>query len=309
MNQDTKHHMERIVDDCMFTEDLNLLLKAFITDKEQERSSWSQITLYTHYMLGGTSPHIHRIAAVTELMILCSDIIDDLQDQDQWDKAWMQCPQAVALNAVFALFTGVVGELGKLQVSERALVEISKIISRSLNGQHKDVTNAALTEDDYLNMTQEKSGSVFRLACFMGYSFVDCPDATIEQLHELADCLGLIHQIQNDMRDIVRMDEKSDLLRKKRTLPVLYLLLIEDEAFSALKAYYDGHMTEDFLLDEKEKILQMIQDSGCLEYSHVVQTLCLQKAEEIYTNLKVISPWKEKFKEITFASFLDARLS
>lgn len=304
--QDIQQHMYRVIDDYIYVEDLNTHLKSFIDDKEKENRTWSKITICTHKMLGGNSPHIHRLAAVTELVILTLDIMDDLQDQDQGSKPWMQCPQAITLNAVMALFMGVVGELGHLQVKDKILVEVSKIISRSINGQQKDVTNAISTVDDYLMMTQEKSGSLFRLACFMGYSSLECTEETIEQIHQLADCIGLIHQIQNDMRDLTRFDVKNDLIGKKRTLPLLYLLSIEDTAFSQLKAYYEGEITADFLLEKKEDFLQMIQDSGCMEYARIVQSVCIQKAEEIYENLQAISPWKERFKQMTYQDFLDA---
>lgn len=305
MKQDIKHHMYRIVDEYIYVEDLNRLLNSCILDHERENRSWSKITLCTHYMLGGNSPQIHRMAAVTELIILCSNIMDDLQDQDHVNKPWMQCSHAVVLNAVLALLMGVVGELGQLQVSGGMLAQASKIISRSINGQHKDVTNTISTVDDYLIMTQEKSGSLFRLACFMGYSSLDCTVETIEQIHHLADCIGLIHQIQNDMKDLVRFDVKNDLLCKKRTLPALYLLSVDDPAFSQFKDYYEDRITSDLLLNRKEHVIQMIHDSGCMEYARIVQSVCLQKAEEIFESLQAVSPWKEKFKKTTFASFLD----
>lgn len=306
--QDIQQHMHRVIDDYIYVEDLNTLLKSFIADKVKENCTWSEITVCTHKMLGGDSPHIHRLAAVTELVILTLDMMDDLQDQDQGNKPWMQCPQAITLNAVMALFVGFVGELGNLQVKDKMLVEVSKIISRSINGQQKDVTNAISTVDDYLMMTQEKSGSLFRLACFMGYASLDCSEETIEQIHQLADCIGLIHQIQNDMRDLVRLDVKNDLIGKKRTLPVLYLLSVEDAAFSQLKVYYEGEITVGVLLKEKAEFLQMIEDSGCMEYARIVQSVCIQKAEEIYEELQAISPWKEKFREITYGDFLDVDL-
>lgn len=305
MKQNVKEHMIRLVDDYIEVKALNELLKSFIADKDKENGAWAKVTLCTHYMLGGDSPMIDRYAAIAELANLILDIVDDLQDQDQEDKPWMKCSQAEALNAVLALLMGFVGELGQLQVKSEWLVEVTKIIARSINGQHKDVVNAAETIDQYLEMTQEKSGSLFRLACFMGYMMVDPPRETIEQLHELADCIGLIHQIQNDMRDIVRIDVKNDLYAKKRTLPILYLLSVEDEAFTPLKEYYAGKITSDVLMHEKEALIQMIHDSGCLEYGRVVQSVCVQKAEEIYEKLQAISPWKERFREVTYGSFTE----
>ncbi|MEC0227309.1 polyprenyl synthetase family protein [Paenibacillus alba] len=306
MHQDIQEHLYRMIDDYVYVEELNNLLKSFIADKVQEQSLWAEITLCTHNMLGGEIVDIRRYAAVTELVNLTLDIVDDLQDQDQANKSWMQSPQASTLNAILAMLMGVVGELGQLQVHGKLLVEITQIIARSINGQHKDIINASVSVDDYLVMTQEKSGSLFRLACFMGYLSLDCPDETIKQLHELADCIGLIHQIQNDMRDLVRYDVKNDLYFKKRTLPILYLLSVEDEAFKPLKDYYAGKITADSLLHDKEAFNQMIHDSGCLEYSRVVQSICLQKAEEIYAKLQAASPWKEKFREITYGDFLHA---
>ncbi|MBA2943623.1 polyprenyl synthetase family protein [Paenibacillus sp. CGMCC 1.16610] len=304
MKQSVNEHMVRLVDEYIEVKGLNELLKSFIADKEKENGAWAKVTLCTHYMLGGDSPHIDRYAALAELANLILDVVDDLQDQDQEDKPWMKCSQAEALNAVLALIMGFFGELGQLQIKPEWLVEVTKIIGRSINGQHKDVVNAAVSVDDYLVMTQEKSGSLFRLACYMGYMTVDSPRETIERLHELADCFGLIHQIQNDMRDIVRYDVKNDLYGKKRTLPILYLLSVEDEAFTPLKDYYDGKISSDVLLQEKEAFIQMIKDSGCLEYGQVVQSVCVQKAEEIYEKLQGVSPWKERFREVTYGSFV-----
>jgi competence protein ComQ len=305
MKQNVKEHMIRLVDEYIEVKGLNELLKSFIADKEKENGAWAKVTLCTHYMLSGDSPHIDRYAALAELANLILDIVDDLQDQDQEDKPWMQCSQAEALNAVLALLMGFVGELGHLQVKSELLVEVTRIIARSINGQHKDVVNASVTVDHYLEMTQEKSGSLFRLACFMGYMTVDSPRETIELLHELADCIGLIHQIQNDLRDIVRIDVKNDLYGKKRTLPILYLLSSQDERFTTLKEYYDGEITSDVLLQEKEAFIQMITDSGCLEYGRVVQSMCVQKAEEIYEKLQAVSPWKERFREVTYGGFVE----
>ncbi|MFC5451867.1 polyprenyl synthetase family protein [Paenibacillus aestuarii] len=300
-----KQHMYRIVDDYIHVEDLNRLLKSFITDKEQETSVWGKITITTHRMLGGSSLDIERIAAATELMILTLDIVDDLQDRDQADKPWIRCPEGYTLNAVLAMIMGFIGDLGKVGLPASAFAEISQIVTRAVNGQQKDMNDSVVTGDDYLLMVQEKSGSVFRLACYMGCAALTCSEATLGQLQELADCIGLLHQIQNDVRDVVRFDVKSDVLGRKRTLPVLYLLAIEDAAFDSIKDYYAGRITADVLLAQQEQLVQIIENSGCMEYARVVQSVCVQKAEEIYGSLHAAAPWKEQFKELTFGSFCE----
>ncbi|WP_146189986.1 polyprenyl synthetase family protein [Paenibacillus elgii] len=303
MDRETVEHMYRMVDDHVSAEDLNALLKAFIEEKAQEQGSWSSITRCTHEMLGGASPHIDRLAAATELILLCFDIVDDLQDQDHESKPWMQCPPAVALNAVLVFLTGFIGELGQCGVNGRSLYEISKMLSRSVSGQHKDVTNQVPEVDDYLAMIQEKSGSLFRFACQMGYCLTDCSEETKERIDDLADCVGMIHQIQNDLKDIAQFDVKSDLLLRKRTLPVLYLLNVDSEAFRPVKEYYEGKITADALVQDREQYMRLIVDSGCIEYTKIVQSVCVQKAEELWTDLQVPSPWKERFRELTYAAF------
>ncbi|NQX62942.1 polyprenyl synthetase family protein [Paenibacillus qinlingensis] len=302
--QDIQQHMARMMDDYMFDEDLKTLLRSCMSDNETSSLSWAKVTLCTHAMLGGGSPDIYRRAALTELVVLILDIVDDLQDQDSDSKPWMRVDTASALNAVLALMIGVIGELGRMNASGTMLVEISKIIARSINGQHKDVMNAVSTVDDYLWMTQEKSGSLFRLACFLGYADTASTEGTIDQLHQIADCVGLLHQIQNDVRDLVRYDEKSDLMAKKRTLPILYLLSIEDEEFSPVKAYYRGEMSAVLFAEKEDVVKQLIQDSGCLEYARIVQSVCTQKAEEIWADLPALSPWKEEFRSLTWGDFI-----
>ncbi|MGG1518294.1 polyprenyl synthetase family protein [Paenibacillus oryzisoli] len=301
--EDIQGHLYRMIDTYMYDEDFKSLLIACLADQESSSHAWSKITLSTHAMLGGVSPHIYRRAALTELLILILDMVDDLQDRDSVSKPWMQVPLASALNAVLAFVAGAIAELGELGIRDHILAEVGKILARSVCGQHKDVVNSVTTPDEYLVMTQEKSGSLFRLACYMGYAGESCSPENVERLHQLADCLGLIHQIQNDMRDLVRFDEKSDLLARKKTLPILYLLSIEDEAFAQLKAYYAGELSAEFLGREREAVLQIIHDSGCLEYARIVQSVCVQKAEEIYQELDAQSPWKERFRQIAWGDY------
>ncbi|RAV21782.1 hypothetical protein DQG23_06905 [Paenibacillus contaminans] len=305
MNNEIFAETNRIIDTYIWEPNLRELLKSFIIEKKEEKSSWGAMTLYTHYMLGGSSPHIVQLAAGTELVVLALDIIDDLQDRDNESKAWMKCPPENALNGVLALLMGFVGQLGHLPGNEsfRPPAEASQIIARSINGQQRDLNNRIGNVDDCLSMIQEKSGSLMRLAFYMGYAPLRCSEETIGQLNELADCIGLIHQIQNDINDLLRYDVKNDLFAKKRTVPILFMLEDNDESFVELKRYYEGSLGLDEFLLKKQACLQYIQDSGCIEYAKVVQTLCVQKADEIFGAIEALSPWKEKLREITYEAF------
>lgn len=295
MKQEVLHSIYHIVDEYVYEEQLNALFKTYIDNKNLDRAVWSDMTLTIHYMLGGTSPNIYQLAAATELIILASDIIDDLQDQDHLNKPWMVDPPAYTLNAVVAMLVVFFGQLSQLLEGENqaiALHEASQILMRSLNGQQKDLSNSVQNVDEYLVMVQEKSGSLMRLACYLGYVNLDCSEETINRLNDLADCTGLIHQIHNDMNDLLQLDVKSDLSLKKKSLPLLYLVLTDNEL-----------IIDELLGMESAEAIKVINDSGCVEYCKIVQSLCLTKAKEIYEELQAESPWKEEYWEMMLGSF------
>src|SRR5690242_11485817 len=102
--------MNRMIDEFFTEEDLKKVLRSFVHDKMNEGSNWSNITRYTHYMLGGSYPQIDCCADLTELTLLALDIIDDLQDQDNKEKPWMIGPVEVSLNAIISYFSMFMGE-------------------------------------------------------------------------------------------------------------------------------------------------------------------------------------------------------
>jgi len=304
MEHEVLRHMYRIIDDHFQEKALNDILKSFIVEIEHKNKAWSDIVLCTHYMLGGNSPQIYRFAAATELVILSSDILDDLQDQDQINKPWMQCSHATALNAVLAFFVGFIGELGEHAIHAKTFSEISKIIARSINGQHKDLYNTTSTVDDYLTLTREKSGSIFKLACFMGCFSLQCSKELVEQINDLADCIGIIHQIQSDISDLLQYQLKSDLHLKRRTLPAIYLLSTNSNPYNPLREFYKGNLPLEHLIKNEQEYIEAVHSSGCMEYAQVVQAVCIQTAEDIWRKLQARSPWKENFRETTYASFI-----
>ncbi|MDB5054752.1 MAG: Competence protein ComQ [Bacilli bacterium] len=291
--------MNHIVDQYCVEQDLNELIKTFIQVKVDENSVWSEITQYAYLMLGGDLPLIQRVAAMTELIILSFDIIDDLQDKDNPIKPWMACHPKFTLNAIFTFLIAFIGEAGLL--SKGHLQEIGKLLANSISGQQKDLNESVRTEADYIEMIQQKSGSLVRFACYMGCSLIDDLDKeVIARIDEMANYMGVIAQMENDLQDILRYDEKSDFLQKKRTLPILYLLNDSAEQFPILQQFYTGKISEAEFLLHKEACIQYIHDSGCIEYTQVIQNLFKERVETLYNSLPTVSPWKEKFKLLTF---------
>ncbi|SFL35593.1 competence protein ComQ [Paenibacillus sp. 1_12] len=298
--------MRRIVDKYVTEPDLNELLKTFIQDKAAEGSQWSNITRYTHYMLGGDSPRIDLAAAMTEIILLSFDIIDDLQDGDNKEKPWIVCSHAFTLNGILAFLFSFMTEVSVLQESNGQapllMEKLGAILSQSINGQQIDLNDSISSESDYLTMIEKKSGSLLRFACSMGYLLIpDLDQRTIHTMDQLANYIGMISQLDNDIRDVLRFDVKNDLLQKKRTLPVLFLLMEKDEHFPYIQQYYNGQLTYNEFVLRKRECIHYIEDSGCIEYCKIIQSLHTDQANQLFESLPGLSPWKEKFKGITFA--------
>ncbi|UUZ84360.1 polyprenyl synthetase family protein [Paenibacillus sp. P26] len=104
---------------------------------------------------------------------------------------------------------------------------------RAAMGQQLDVSGCIQTEEQYIDMVLRKSGSLFRLACRLGASGCKVDGETARLLDEMADALGVAAQIGNDVSDVLRFDLKNDLLQRKKTLPVLYMLSDPEDRFPA----------------------------------------------------------------------------
>ncbi|MDG0793902.1 class 1 isoprenoid biosynthesis enzyme [Cohnella ginsengisoli] len=296
MDESVRTELYRMVDEYALEATLNETLRKFIAEKAAEKTSWSEMTRCTHRMLGGRSPDLERHAALTELLILLLDIVDDLQDRDSPDRPWMTCDPAVTLNAVLAMFAMILGNCDTPGFGRT----VGRLLARSIQGQQADITDAVQTEGDYFHMVSNKSGALVQLAVYMGYSLVEGIDPDVQAtLDQLAGCAGIVSQIENDARDVLRLDLKNDLLHKKRTLPVLFMLEDSYEEFPALDEYYAGSLSREQFVGRQQEFVQYARDSGCIEYCKVVQALYKDKANELYDLLPPMQePWAGKFREI-----------
>jgi competence protein ComQ len=303
--------LDAIVDDYYPMPALNLLLKRCIASKAEETTNWSNLTILTHHMLGGDNPAIQRLAALTEMVVLALDIMDDLQDQDNPDKPWMSEPQDLVLNAMLALFMAASAELTALKERNPLQAfpnagELSRLISIAINGQHTDLTLAVDTEEEYVKMVHQKSCMLIHIAFYLGLAAIPSERMNKEkweQMKTLADYIGLIAQINNDISDLIRFDIKNDVITKKRTLPILFLLSEPDSDFPQLQQYFDGTITVEELLLLKLECLDYITNSGCLEYSKMIVELQRTRVIQLFAQIPAISPWKERLQEITLGAF------
>ncbi|MCD1261689.1 polyprenyl synthetase family protein [Paenibacillus athensensis] len=310
MDKRLLEEMIKVIDRHFHVQELNHLLKACMDDKIQSKSIWGEITLTVHEMLEGSSPYIDKLAAYIELLMLASDMMDDLADQDNTSRPWMNISTPIALNAAAALLIAVTGECAELREQHPHLPlpangDIHRMLTRAANGQHQDIRGQAIhSEEDYLALVLQKSAPLMQLAFYMGYSSVEsCEDTTKLQLDQMAEYVAIAAQLHNDLHDLIQFDVKGDLFDKKRTFPILYLLDQCSEQHPVFYEYYEGKLSLERLKEMKEACLQAIVQSGCIEYTRVVQGLYVHEAEKIVEAIPGQPEGKRQFLQKVIAPY------
>jgi competence protein ComQ len=288
--------MQQAVRDCNLNEEIMKHTLSFIEYKIKESCPFADLTVLHYQMFDGKSPQIYQAAASIELMILALDIFDDIQDQDNPSVPWSQIEPALSTNIA----------IGLLMLSEAMLVQTSfetgrKLIAidylneqvlKAVNGQYTDLSNSIHSEEDYIQMAKNKSGSLLACACLVGTALAgETHHSTVK---EYAVFIGIAAQIKNDIQDIVRWDEKNDLIHKKKTLPTLFLLQSQLPSFQIIRDYYDDKLGKEALYKQKFEIKELIEQSGAIEYANVIMRIHQLHASELIEGLGVEQAWKEK---------------
>lgn len=273
-----KNSIFNIINNEIELEELRTLLIKFTEYQSEKGFTFGELLVLHYEMFNGTETNdIYTVAAAIELMILSSDILDDFEDGDFQNQPW-STEFALSLNATTALqFLSLkVMNRIKFKNKERALSILSTFAIKSINGQHKDLLNICKSEADYIDMTLEKSGSLVALSCAIGATLAT-EDPPLEMIETYGKYIGLIGQINNDLQDIKLWNSKNDLLNKKYSLPIIYLLNNKEEKYHLIKSYYDGNIDESDILNYKDFISKEFIESGAIIYTDVIKKIYRNK--------------------------------
>lgn len=243
------------------------------------------------------------VAVAVECFVRGIDLLDDVMDEDQTPTLLaLGIPRT--LNVSIALLTMAQQALLSLNeqgvVPDRILRLLNTLQESALvvtTGQQLDVLVEQrpvedFTREECLEIARVKAGSVMRLACRLGALCAGADDQLCEQFSELGELLGISHQLDNDCHDLyyllqggdttgislhtehTGMSVKSDLVRGKKTLPVV-LAAKADDALQKISEVSD---------EEKKENLHAFQEGIitswgiCLLYRERARD-CLQEIE------------------------------
>ena len=273
-----KKSIYHIVNEQIDQNDLKELILQFVDYQSVKGFPFGELLILHYQMFNGIkTEEIYSVAAAVEMMMLSFDILDDFEDDDCKDQPWSAEPK-LALNATMALpFLGLsVIQNSRFKNKNKSFTLLMKYALKSVQGQHKDLLNSCQTESDYIEMSVEKSGSLVALVCVVGALLAtDDYPVTIETY---ANSIGLIGQINNDLSDIKSWNLKNDLLNKKYSLPIIYLMNCQDENAQLIRDYYQNKVDKEEIIKNQELINHKFVETGAITYTEVIKKIQQNKA-------------------------------
>ncbi|OEC03304.1 transcriptional regulator [Lysinibacillus sphaericus] len=278
-----------IENDAMLGDELKTMLKRFKAEKVDTGYSFGKLCFW-HYeaFVDCLNDDIYKVAAAIELLILSYDIIDDLQDKDS-DYIWSKTPE-LALNVALAMLVMSSKAIHNTTFEHKnmALRLLQEYALRSISGQQLDVLNDCQDEQSYLQMIDQKSGSLTAMSCVIGEALAK-GEMTAE-IEDYGKYIGIIQQIKNDIQGLKTWGPKNDLLNKKYSLPIIYLMSQNNSVSKYVINYYNEDIVT-FL--DKNAIENELQNGGAIRYAITIKNLYKLKALNNLENVAINKVGKE----------------
>jgi len=188
--------------------------------KESVQTKRAGFPLDCYKALGG-SAHVEEVAAIGTSLALAHEaflIIDDIQDNDTERRgkptAWVRHGVPQALNASLFVLSRAINEMNKISLKNNTAGPL--IVQRYMDGIAQLTKGQAIDEemsrsgkanlDQYFEAAGLKNGTALALsvelpALLLGHSLDEA-----RQIGKIFENVGVLHQITNDMEDVVRKD-------------------------------------------------------------------------------------------------------
>jgi len=283
-----------IENELMIGHELRSMLKIFKEEKKAVGYSFGKLC-YLHYeaFVECLNEDIYKVAAAIELLILSFDIIDDLQDKDS-DYSWTKTPE-LSLNVALAMLVMASRTIRETSFEHKsaAIQILDDYALRSINGQQLDLLNSCRDEQSYLQMIEQKSGSLTAMSCLIGE--VLAKGETSSDVNEYGKYIGIIQQIKNDIQSLKTWGSKNDLLNKRYSLPIIYLLSQRNDVSKSVISYYNDNI--DAFLDNNATENELT-NGGAIRYTITVKNVYKLKALDNLENMAINDLGKDYLKKL-----------
>ncbi|WP_156313924.1 polyprenyl synthetase family protein [Lysinibacillus sp. ZYM-1] len=283
-----------IENETFLGQELKYLLKSFKEEKASVGFSFGKLC-YWHYEAFSDSINddIYKVAAAVELLILSFDIIDDLQDKDS-DNSWSRTPE-LSLNVALAMLIMASKTIDESSFEHKraAITLLEEYALKSISGQQLDLLNNCRDEDSYVQMITLKSGSLTAMSCLIGEMLAK--GEVTKEVEAYGKYIGIIQQIKNDIQSLKAWGPKNDLLNKRFSLPIIYLLSQQNDISKSVANYYNDDIVT--VLDNNETENELT-NGGAIRYAVTVKNVYKFKALNYLENVAISELGKEYLQKL-----------
>lgn len=191
---------------------------------------------------GGKTADHTRLSVILEMVHIASLVHDDIMDGAATRRGlptaaakWGSALSVLLGDAIFAYALELATEFEDTQVC-RSIAKASRDVCSGEILQTQRRFDLNLSVPDYLHMIEMKTAALFAAAAGLGARINGVPEQVEKALYSYGMKLGTVYQIYDDCLDLVGDEKKvgktlrTDLIKGKLTLPILYLLMDATDA-------------------------------------------------------------------------------
>ena len=256
----------------------------------ESRVPWPLLPLIVCQAVSGNYERALPVAAALQLLRVAADVFDDIEDADSSESLSAKYGPAVATNAATTLLIlaeRAITRLKKRGIPDKLVVLVTDVINSyyttACAGQHLDLTltaDTAAREDEYLKVASMKSATTAKCACHTGALLANAAQNIIDKFAKFGHNLGMASQIANDIRGITL---GSDIIKKKMTLPLIYVFAqADDKTRSQLNRIFYNRAR----IDDPTPVKDLLFRAGAIHYTTVRMMSYKQRALDDLSDLE-----------------------
>jgi geranylgeranyl pyrophosphate synthase len=251
-------------------------------------------------------------AVAVEVAMAAADLIDEITDEDPSPFIREYGPgQALNTGSLMLVMaqqmlvrSGVEpGADGAGKASLLACQALQDVLVQAAVGQHLDMQYGDMGPDEVdlemsVKMTALKAGALVSGACRIGAIMAEAPEEIVELIARIGKEMGSLAQVLNDIQDVTPLPEgeesggfperKTDLKRRKRTLPIVFTLREEvEEPNLVQRAFSDPSGQSAY---DEEELRRAVMNAGGLHFANLIGEVHKQNGLEALAQLETLRP-------------------
>jgi geranylgeranyl diphosphate synthase type I len=245
------------------------------------------LCLLTCEAAGGIATAALPAAVALELLHNFSLVHDDVEDASPTrrhrETVWKLWGVPMAVNVGDGMFA--LAHLALLRLREQgmpaeavldAMWAFDEMCRQLTEGQFLDMwfeSRKQISEEEYLHMISCKTGALLGLSAEMGARVAGAAPASIAAYRRFGLALGWAFQVQDDIlgiwgdEAITGKSAQSDILSRKKSLPIVHALAQEGEAGQALRAIY---ARSELTPADVPEVLRWLEAAGSRAYAEAM---------------------------------------